>query len=235
MKKLFAKARYLFKSDIKDKGKNNAVFIVSADGTWRRVRRMCMFGKKHSTIRFSGNNNVVELHEPLGDLRLNIAVCNDTKIILMSSSKRRMLKISGASNSGNIVRIGRNFNTTNIVRMELFNTGGNVTIGDDCLFAWGVSIRVGDGHVIFNNETHQVLNKNRDVVIGNHVWLASEVSVAKGSVIPDNSVVGMRALVAGRFETPNVVIAGVPAKVVKTGINWDDMSYDVYEKHHCNK
>lgn len=235
MKKIILLSRYLFKSDIKDKGKNNAVYIVRADGTRRRVRRMCMFGKKCSKIRFSGNNNTVELHEPLGDLRLNISVCNDTKIILMPGTKRRFLKISGAANRFNTVRIGRDFNTTNTVRIELFNTGGDVTIGDNCLFSWGVNMRVGDGHVIFNKDTHQVLNKNRDIVIGNHVWFGSEVAIAKGTVIPDNSVVGMRSLVAGRFDTPNVVIAGVPARVVKTGINWDDMSYDIYEKCHLNK
>ncbi len=235
VKKFFSMIRYLFNSDVKDHGKNNAVFVISSDGTRTSVRRVCMFGKKHSKIKFHGNNNIVELYEPLGDLRLNISVCNDTKITLMPSTKKRFLKISGVMNCNNSIRIGRNFNTTNTVKIELFNTDGNVFIGDDCLFSWGTQIRIGDGHVIFDADTKNVLNKNRDVVIGNHVWFGSEVSVAKGSVIPDDSVVGMRSLVAGRFETPNVVIAGIPARVVKNNINWDDVPYDVYEARLQNK
>ena len=46
MKKFFSMIRYLFNSDVKDHGKNNAVFVISSDGTRTSVRRACMFGKK---------------------------------------------------------------------------------------------------------------------------------------------------------------------------------------------
>lgn len=235
MKKFFSMIRYLFNSDVKDHGKNNAVFVISSDGTRTSVRRACMFGKKHSKIKFHGNNNIVELYEPLGDLRLNISVCNDTKITLMPSKYQRVIKINGVANLGNAVYIGQDFHTTGALHMEVCHTGGDIKIGDNCLFGWNAFIRIGDGHVIFDADTKNVLNKNRDVVIGNHVWFGSDVSVAKGSVIPDDSVVGMRSLVAGRFETPNVVIAGIPARVVKNNINWDDVPYDVYEARLQNK
>ncbi len=38
-------------------------------------------------------------------------------------------------------------------------------------------------------------------------------------MIADNCIVGAGSLVTKKFEEPNVVIAGHPAKVIKTGIN----------------
>lgn len=64
------------------------------------------------------------------------------------------------------------------------------------------------------------LNYARPVVIGNHVWIGSEVLILKGSTIGDGSVIGARALVAGRIPA-NVVAAGNPARVVRENVGWN--------------
>ena len=51
--------------------------------------------------------------------------------------------------------------------------------------------------------------------------LSHGVSVMKNTTIGNNCVVGTHAVVSGNFDTDNCIIAGVPAKIVKQGINWD--------------
>lgn len=46
--------------------------------------------------------------------------------------------------------------------------------------------------------------------------------------IGDNSIVGWGSIVTRRFDEPNVILAGIPAKVVKRGINWDRRSLNKY-------
>ena len=56
------------------------------------------------------------------------------------------------------------------------------------------------------------------------MWIAQNVTILKGSHISKDSVVGCGAIVSNSFE-PNSLIAGVPAKVVKTGITWSSKSF----------
>lgn len=46
------------------------------------------------------------------------------------------------------------------------------------------------------------------------------VSVLKGSVIPDNVVVGKSSTVAGKLDESHSAYVGTPAKKIKSGVNW---------------
>lgn len=59
------------------------------------------------------------------------------------------------------------------------------------------------------------LDQDRQVVIGNNVWLSDGVVVTPGAVIGDGSVVGPNSVVRGEIP-PFCIAAGVPAKVIKT-------------------
>lgn len=97
----------------------------------------------------------------------------------------------------------------------------NITIGRDCMFATGIEVRTGDSHSLLDNTTGNRINYAKDVVIGDRVWVASNVSLLKGSEILSNSVVATRAVVVSKFNEPNILIAGIPAKKIKDNINWD--------------
>ena len=56
---------------------------------------------------------------------------------------------------------------------------------------------------------------DREVVIGENVWLGLNATVLKGAKIGDNSIIGAGSVVAGEIPA-NVVAAGVPACVVKS-------------------
>lgn len=95
----------------------------------------------------------------------------------------------------------------------------DIKIGNNVRLGWDTMLKDGDGHAICD-ETGKVFNDNRPIIIGNDVWVGAEVSLLKGAVIPDGSVVGFRALVTKKFEQANVIIAGSPAKIVKENIRW---------------
>lgn len=59
------------------------------------------------------------------------------------------------------------------------------------------------------------IDRPRKITIGRNVWVGLNAIILKGTEIGDNSVVGAGAVVRGKFPA-NCVIAGNPAKVVKT-------------------
>ena len=97
--------------------------------------------------------------------------------------------------------------------------GTKVKIGEYCLFSDNINIMSGDAHSILN-KTGERINLSKDISIANHVWCGNDVQILKGSVISANSVIGGGSIVTKKFETPNVVIAGVPAKIRKKEISW---------------
>ena len=95
----------------------------------------------------------------------------------------------------------------------------DIQIGNNVRLGWDTMLKDGDGHAICD-ETGKVFNVNRSIIIGNDVWVGAEVSLLKGAVVANGSVVGFRSLVTKRFEQPNVIITGSPAKIVKENIKW---------------
>lgn len=56
------------------------------------------------------------------------------------------------------------------------------------------------------------------IIIGENCWIGSNVRICKGVTIGDNSVVAAGSIVT-KDVPPNCIVAGNPAKVVKTDIN----------------
>jgi len=79
-----------------------------------------------------------------------------------------------------------------------------------------------------NEYNGEPLNEPDDIVIENHVWVGARCILLKKAYIAENSVVGAMSLVNKRFDIPNVLIGGVPAKIIKSGINWDLADYKTY-------
>ncbi len=104
-----------------------------------------------------------------------------------------------------------------------------VSIGDDSQLSWGIDIWCTDAHVITDLEGNP-LNFAQSIEIGRHVWIGKDSKIGKNVKIADNSIVGWGSIVTRKFEEPNVIIAGVPAKVVRRGINWDRKCINKYVK-----
>ena len=99
--------------------------------------------------------------------------------------------------------------------------GKKIIIGKDCMLSHDIDIRNTDSHSILNDKGERI-NPAADIIIGNHVWIGIRSTILKGSVIPSDSVVSAQSMVTASLKaTEHSLIAGIPAKVVKTNISWD--------------
>ena len=88
------------------------------------------------------------------------------------------------------------------------------------MFSYGIKVRNHDSHKVFNlGETIQS-NPPGDIKIGRHAWICQDAAILKGVEIGDDSIVAFGAI-ATKSCPPNSILAGNPAKIVKTGITWD--------------
>lgn len=119
--------------------------------------------------------------------------------------------------NGNLV-FGKNFSANGNC---FFSCSENIKIGDDVLVGWNVNIRDSDGHSIFKlNNPNIITNTNKPVMVGDCVWIAANVDILKGAVIPDNCIVGYRSCVTKKFTDINCIIGGYPAKIIQSNIGW---------------
>lgn len=94
---------------------------------------------------------------------------------------------------------------------------GDMAIGDNFLMGWDALLMDSDFHEIENIEKGITNNVQKNISIGDNVWMAARSVILKGTQIPDGCIIGANSVVTGRYEKPNCVIAGNPARVVKEG------------------
>jgi acetyltransferase-like isoleucine patch superfamily enzyme len=107
---------------------------------------------------------------------------------------------------------------TAVVNNALFNmSGGTITLGEYAFFGHDVAVLTGTHDIAKFGRDRQLgfPRSGRDVVIGDGVWLASHVLVLGPVKIGDHAVVAAGSLVREDVE-PYTVVAGRPAKVIKT-------------------
>jgi acetyltransferase-like isoleucine patch superfamily enzyme len=107
---------------------------------------------------------------------------------------------------------------TAVVNNALFNmSGGTITLGEYAFFGHDVAVLTGTHDIAKFGRDRQLgfPRSGRDVVIGEGVWLASHVLVLGPVKIGDHAVVAAGSLVREDVE-PYTVVAGRPAKVIKT-------------------
>jgi acetyltransferase-like isoleucine patch superfamily enzyme len=118
-----------------------------------------------------------------------------------------------------VLKIGDNTSIED-AHIALTEPNSQIHIGSDCMLAYDIDIRSGDSHSIIDLETRKRINCAKNIEIQNHVWIAAHTRILKGVIIQENSVVATGAIVTKNVPA-NSIVAGNPAKVVKTGITWD--------------
>lgn len=113
-----------------------------------------------------------------------------------------------------IVEIGEKGHITAFTNMIISN---KLVIGDDCAISWDCQFLDDDHQEIFYPDKKQ---KKNGIIIGNHVWIGSGAQIYKGTQIADGCVVAANSVVRGDFDTPNSIIGGNPARLIKTGVKW---------------
>ncbi|MDP5081483.1 MAG: hypothetical protein NWP87_02420 [Winogradskyella sp.] len=145
--------------------------------------------------------------------------------VVLSLGKNSKFHVNGDFNIGQGVRIAVSNQATLIIGGRekdkwcgitsdtLIMVSKKIVIGKDFVCAWNIFISDSDWHTI-EGQPGQA-----DVTIGDHVWIANSCSILKGAVISDNSIVASHSKVTKAFSRDSL-LAGTPAKVIKTDINW---------------
>jgi len=177
----------------------------------------CIF--TDSFIRIEGNNNEIIFEENIIFRVGSITLLGDGHKIFIGASCRFQSLSLWLEDQNCKISIGEG-TTVEGAHIAATEPGGNISIGKDCMLSFGIDIRNGDSHAIFDAETKQRINSAVPVEIKEHVWIGAHVQILKGSVIEKGSVIGTRSLVTGNIPEA-CIAAGIPAKPVKNKILWD--------------
>ena len=175
----------------------------------------------HNKIQVKGSNNRIIVSPQALVKNTLIKVTGDNNTIYI----RENAFISGAElwieDNGCILDIGAK---TFVGPSHLAVTENNskLIIGENCMLSSHINVRTGDSHSIIDvsEGKYQRINPAKDILIGNHVWIGEGAKILKGVVLGEDVIVSTGAIVTSSFEN-NVLVGGVPAKVLKQGVSWD--------------
>lgn len=119
------------------------------------------------------------------------------------------------------------------VRIRAYNS---IKIGKNARIAHESQIFDTNFHYTENPDSPGYQSISKPVIIGNYCWIGNRTTISAGVTLPDYTIVGSNSLVNKDFSKLEKfsLIAGVPAKHIKTGISrvWDterELSYFLKE------
>ncbi|RZL90074.1 MAG: hypothetical protein EOP82_16925 [Variovorax sp.] len=200
-----------------------------------------LFIKSHhpsNRLRVSAGNRVNLSRDRL---RTRIHVKGkDNRVYIDPSARLRDVSIE-LSGNGNTLTVGKNAMLLG-GRIEMFGDGSEIhlgdgfginggfigahwgttiTVGDGCVFSSATDVRTTDSHSIVDDNTGRRINEDRNIRLGERVWLGRGASVTKGAVIGNDVMVAAMAVVTGKQDVPpHSMVGGIPAKVIRSGISW---------------
>lgn len=124
--------------------------------------------------------------------------------------------LGGTDIPGGGLTLGRN---VFVNRRCYFDLYGNVTLADNAAIGHGVTfittrhpVGPSKDRASFHNGAHR---SRGDISVGEGVWIGANATILPGVTIGNGAVVAAGAVVSKNVE-PNSLVAGVPAKVIKT-------------------
>lgn len=189
----------IFGSNVEISGENKQSFYIKGNNNTIRIDSNCII--RDTSFFISGNKNNIHISEQCSSMSTEFHIEQNENAICVGKGTTMH---------------GRGARTIHIALDE----GTRVEIGEDCMFSNDIQIRTSDSHSIVELEGKR-LNHARDIVIGKHCWIGLGCILTKGTKLCDYTVVGAGSVCTREIEHQNVIVAGNPAKVIKSRINWD--------------
>ena len=181
---------------------------------------------QNTRISFRGRNNRlicednVNLHNSILDFNA------DNSIIYLSSNRNvYYLNISIYNNS--LFYMGENSYINGRINFSI-SEQKNIFIGNECLFARDIWMRIADPHLIYDTNSLKRINLSKSIYLGDHVWVGQDALILKGTQIGSGSIIGAKALVAGKKIQSNSLWGGVPARLIRNDVLFDGSSVHYY-------
>lgn len=115
---------------------------------------------------------------------------------------------------GNLISIGDHCHIGERCYLWAGPTKGRITIGNFVSFAPEVFVIASNYQTKIGTPFRQQPMQEKDIVVGNDVWLGARVILTAGVTIGDGCIVGAGSVVTHDLP-PNSIAAGVPARVIK--------------------
>ena len=166
----------------------------------------------------TGNNNLIKIGKNCVISNFRFYIKGNNHRILIGENCRIKGGDCWLEDDDGEINIGKN-TTIESAHLAVTETSRKIEIGEDCMFSYGIEVRTGDSHSIIDRESGKRINFAKDITISDHVWVGAKATILKGCKIGKNSIISTGAIVT-KDVTANTIVAGVPAKTVKTNINW---------------
>ncbi len=189
-------------------------FAIRLD--WGHTNAVDAKGRLIATIRLYGSGNRIELPKT-SSFTGHITIRGQGNRILIGENCRLAGEfIVKGGNQTVTIGEGTTFESVYVLSLERCD----VTIGRRCMFSRGIEVRTSDSHSLIRKRDGRRLNRAAPVVVGDHVWVGLGSILNKGTIIPEDCVVGAKSFVNKAFTESGVVLAGSPAAIVKRGVTW---------------
>lgn len=185
-------------------------FKINIDGRGNEVRLShikCLSPATKIFITIYGDRNRIECHD-------SVSVAQELSISLGQNHPyfgkccESSFSMDGKSSIENL-------------RYITYNSHAFCKIGAGCMLSVATIYNT-DAHPIFDLRSRELINRVRGVEIGEHCWIGMNATILKNVSIPKGCIVGYGSIVCASHEKlpENCILAGVPARVVKRGIDW---------------
>lgn len=190
--------------------------------------------KKRFLLQDKGLNNHINIAKDariIGNSTITIRKGHDNQITIGKDGKFNQLKIDINGNhnqvtigehvkfSGQLLVVG---NHTTAIDCYILARDKSVTIGQSCMISRGIEIRATDVYKVYDIDTNARVNKaHTNVILGDHIWIAANVTISKSVSIASGCIIAAGAFVNKPVETPNCMIAGTPAKIIRQNVRWE--------------
>lgn len=175
---------------------------------------------KNSEILIKGKNCDIDLGEGNRYVNCKIEVLGDNCEIKIGKGNRLTQVWLWVDDKGSGIFIGNDNDFTGKIQLAAIE-GTSIRVGNDNLFSREIQISSGDSHSIIEKASGKRINPSKTISIGNHVWVGMHVTITKGVSLASNVIVGRGSIVTRSVEESNTAVAGIPAKIVKKGVDWD--------------
>lgn len=116
--------------------------------------------------------------------------------------------------NGERIAMGRDCHVGEHCCLWAGDSSGRILLGDSVSLAPGVFITASDYQFVAGVPFRSQSRRERDIMIGNDVWLGARVVVTAGVTIGDGCIVGAGAVVTKDLPAGSIAV-GVPARVIR--------------------
>lgn len=191
----------------------------------------------NSSIQVLGNNNTIYIESRCSFKDFRLIVRGDNNHVVI---KRGVWFLGGAISVASFSRLEIGERSSFGPRLEFVIESAAIRIGDDCMAAAGLTVRTTDTHGIYSLEDGKLINKPKNVEIGDYVWFGKNTTVLKGSNIGSCNIIAMESMFTKTSENFELW-GGRPAKKIRENVMWSksahltDINKDKYAQNYIEK